>query len=136
MVTIATFNEPAKAKHLKERLRTSGIEADIHNEKHGQAVHLVKDAQANMKVQVHEQDFGKAQGLLVEWEASDPDVASALRCPQCKSPRIQYPQTAQKFPFIPGLYSILLALGVFEKEFYCEDCHLTWGKDGNPASGA
>jgi predicted Zn-ribbon and HTH transcriptional regulator len=136
MVTIATFNEPAKAKHLKERLRTSGIEADVHNEKHGQAMHLVKDAQANVKVLVHEQDFGKAQGLLVEWEGTDPDIASAMRCPQCQSPRIQYPQTAQKFPFIPGLYSVLLALGIFEKEFYCEDCHLTWGKDGKPASGA
>ncbi len=136
MVTIATFNEPAQAKHLKDRFRESGIEADIHNEAHGQAVHLVKDPQANNKVLVHEGDFTKAQQLLVEWETSDPDVASAMRCPQCQSPRIQYPQTAQKFPFIPGLYSILLAVGLFEKEFYCTDCQLTWGKNGRPASGA
>ncbi len=31
MVTIATFNEPAKAKHLKDRLQQSGVKADVHN---------------------------------------------------------------------------------------------------------
>ncbi len=38
MVTIATFNEPAKARHLKDLLQQSGVKADVHNEGQMQAV--------------------------------------------------------------------------------------------------
>ena len=128
MVTIATFNEPAKAKHLKQRFAESGVDADIHNEARMQHV-MLSDAQANAKVMVEEKDFPKAQKLMVEWESTDPDIRTAVRCPQCQSPRIQYPQLARSFPFVPGLASIFFALGVFEKQFYCEDCHNTWTKE-------
>jgi hypothetical protein len=126
MVTIATFNEPAKAKHLKQRLAEKGVKADIHNEARMQKVMMSGAPQANAKVMIDEADFPKANELLVEWEASDPDVGSAIRCPQCNSPRVQYPQLARRFPFVPGLFAILFALGIFPKEFYCEDCHYTW----------
>jgi hypothetical protein len=128
MVTIATFNEPAKAKHLKTRLVEAGFKADVHNERGMQQAMLTKP-EANVKVMVDEDDFQKAHQMLVEWEATDPEIGSAIRCPSCQSPRIQYPQLARKFPFVPGLAAILLALGVFEKSFYCEDCHFTWTKD-------
>ena len=97
MVTIATFNEPAKAKHLKERLQEAGLKADIHNEAHLQAVAFMSKPQANWKVNVDEDDFEAAQSLMVEWEATDPDVGSAIRCPQCGSSRIEYPQLTRKF---------------------------------------
>ena len=128
MVTIATFHEPAKAKHLKQRLAEVGVDADIHNEAGMQKV-MLSDAQANAKVMVEEKDFRKAQELLTEWESTDPDVKMAVRCPQCQSPRVQYPQLARSFPFVPGLAAILFKLGIFEKEFYCEDCQNTWTKD-------
>src|SRR5205807_6876280 len=98
MVTIATFNEPGKARRLKERLQQSGLKADIHNEGHLQQVAFMSRPQANVKLQVDDDDFERAQQLLLEWEANDPDIASAiLRCPQCGSPRIQYPQLTRKF---------------------------------------
>ena len=40
MVTIATFNEPAKARQLKRRFQDSGIKADVHNEAPHAAVRL------------------------------------------------------------------------------------------------
>ena len=40
MVTIATFNEPAKARQLKRRFQDSGIKADVHNEAPDAAVRL------------------------------------------------------------------------------------------------
>lgn len=128
MVTIATFNEPAEAKHLKQRLQEAGVKADIHNEAGMQKVMLAA-ARANAKVMVREKDFPKAQQLLADWGTSDPDLRLAVRCPQCQSPRVQYPQLARSFPFIPGLAAILFALEIFQKEFYCEDCHYTWTKD-------
>jgi predicted Zn-ribbon and HTH transcriptional regulator len=131
MVTIATFNEPSKAKHLKKRLQEAGLKADVHSEGHLRQVAFMSEPQANAKVMVNEEDFVAANKFMVEWEASDPEVGSAIRCPQCKSPRIEYPQLTRKF-ITPWLASVLFAVRIFPKEFYCQDCHFTWGKDGDP----
>ena len=126
MVTIATLNEPAKAKELKARLQQAGLRADIHNEGPLQAVGFMSRPQANVKVLVEDNDFERAQGLMIEWEASDPVIASALvRCPQCGSSRIEYPQMTRKF-LTPALVGVLCALKIIPKEFYCQDCHFTW----------
>jgi transposase-like protein len=126
MVTIATFNETAKAKRLKERLQQAGLKADIHNEGHLQAVAFMSKPRANIKVHVEDDDFERAQQLMTEWETSDPDIGSAMvRCPQCGSSSIQYPQLTRK-AITPAMASVLFALRIFPKEFYCEDCHFTW----------
>ncbi len=126
MVTIATFNEPAKAKDLKRRFQDAGLHADIHNEAPLQQVAFMSRPQANAKVMVEDADFDRAQRLMVEWEASDPDIAAAvIRCPQCGSSRIEYPQMTRKF-MTPALVAVLCALKIIPKEFYCEDCHFTW----------
>lgn len=129
MVTIATFNETSQAKHLKDRLEQAGVKADVHNEAHEQAARLVGKPQANVKVLVDEDDFTQAHKLMVDWEPTDPEIGTAVRCPNCQSPRIQYPQLPRKFPLIPGLASILLATKLFQKEFYCQDCQNTWTKE-------
>ena len=84
--------------------------------------------QANAKVRIEDDDFERAQELMVEWEASDPDIAAAIiRCPQCGSSQIEYPQLTRK-AITPAMASVLFALKIFPKEFYCEDCHFTWSK--------
>ena len=126
MVTIATFNEPTKAKELKNRFQQAGVRADIHNEGPLQAVGFMSKPQANAKVLVEDNDFERAQGLMIEWESTDPAIAAALvRCPQCGSSRIEYPQMTRKF-LTPALVGVLCALKIVPKEFYCEDCHFTW----------
>jgi hypothetical protein len=132
MVTIATFSEPAKAKHLKQRFQEAGLKADIHNEGHLQAVAFMSKPQAHWKVNVDEEDFPAAQNLMVEWEATDPDIGSAIHCPQCGSSRIEYPQLTRKF-LTPAIASILFALKIFPKEFYCQDCHFTWSNENQQA---
>jgi Putative prokaryotic signal transducing protein len=125
MVTIATFNEQSKARHLRERLQQAGVRADILGEGALQRVAFMSKPQANVKVKVEEADFEKAHSLLREWEAADPEIGSALRCPQCGSAEIEYPQLTRKF-LTPAVASILFALKVFPKEFYCQVCHFTW----------
>ena len=132
MVTIATFNEQPKAKHLKERLQAAGLKADLINEGHLQKAVFMSKPQANVKVMVDEKDFSKAQELLVQWEASDPEIGSAIKCPQCGSSRIEYPQMTRKF-LTPAVTSVLFALKIFPKEFYCEVCHFTWNNEGDNA---
>jgi len=85
MVTIATFNEQSKAKHLRERLGQAGVSADIIGEGHLPACRLYVQTAGKREVKVDEKDFEKAQGLMVEWEKSDPEIGTALRCPQCGS---------------------------------------------------
>jgi hypothetical protein len=87
---------------------------------------------ANAKVMVEEQDFQRAHELMVEWEPTDPDIGAAIRCPNCQSPRIDYPQMTRRF-LTPWVASILFATGIVEKEFYCRDCQNTWtNKPLNP----
>ena len=129
MVTIATFNEPDKAKRLKQRFQESGIQADIHNEGHLQQMAFMSRPLANAKVMVDDADFERAQSLMIEWEASDPEIAAAMiRCPQCGSSNIEYPQMTRKF-MTPALVALLCALKIIPKEFYCQDCHYTWSNE-------
>lgn len=126
MVTIATFNDQAKAKNLKARFQQAGLHADVHNERYLQGVAFMSKPQANVKVLVEDNEFERAQSLMLEWEANDPEIAAAvLRCPQCGSSRIQYPQMTRKF-MTPALVGLLCTLKIIPKEFYCEDCHYTW----------
>lgn len=127
MVTIATYNEPAKAKQLKEKFIAAGVKADVHNEANLQTYAFMSKPKANVKVMVDDDDFARAHSLMLEWEASDPEIG-ALHCPQCNSTRVQYPQLTRRF-LTPGLAGILLALKVFPKEYYCQDCHFTWSDE-------
>ena len=116
MVTIATFNEPSKAKHLKKRLQEAGVKADVHSEGHLRQVAFMSEPQANAKIMVNEEDFEAANKLMVEWEASDPEVGTAIRCPQCKSPdRIS--AATRKF-ITPG--GQCFSRSGFSQEFYCQ----------------
>ena len=129
MVTIATFNEPAKAKELKRRLQEAGVAADIHNERYLQGVAFMSRPQANAKIMVDDKDFERAQGLMIEWETSDPEISAAMiRCPQCGSSNIEYPQMTRKF-MTPAVVILLCALRIIPKEFYCQDCHFTWSNE-------
>ena len=126
MVTIATFNEPAKARQLKRRFQDSGIKVDVHNEAPLQEFGFMSRPQANAKVMVEDNDFEKAQSLMIEWESTDPDISAALiRCPQCNSSNIEYPQMTRKF-LTPAIASVLFAMKIFPKGFYCHNCHFTW----------
>jgi murein endopeptidase len=129
MVTIATFNEPAKARQLKQRFQQAGLDADVHNEAPLQQVGFMSRPQANAKVMVEDTDFDRAHSLMVEWEATDPEIASAvIRCAQCASSNIEYPQMTRKF-ITPAMVGLLCALRIVPKEFYCQDCHFTWSNE-------
>jgi hypothetical protein len=129
MVTIATFNEPAKAKQIKQRFQQAGVRADIHNEAPLQQVGFMSRPQANAKVMVDDDEFERAQALMIEWEANNAEIAAAIvRCPQCGSPQIEYPQMTRKF-ITPAMVGLLCALRIIPKEFYCQDCHFTWSNE-------
>src|ERR1044072_7467574 len=131
MVTIATFNEPTKGRQLKRRFQDAGLQADVHNEAPLQQVGFISRPQANAKVMVEDADFETAQELMKEWEATDPEISAALiRCPQCGSSNIEYPQMTRKF-MIPARVLLLCAQKFFPKNFSGKDCHFTWSNKEN-----
>src|SRR2546428_12653956 len=125
MVTIATFNEPVKARQLKRRFHDAGLNADVHNEAPLQQVGFMSRPQANAKVMVDDDGFEKAQSLMVEWEATDPDISAALiRCPQCASSNIENPQMTRTF-MTPAAAVVRCAPKIIPQEFYCRACDCT-----------
>jgi hypothetical protein len=122
MVTIATLNEPAKAKEIKSRFQQAGLRADVHNEAHLQAVGFVSKPQANAKVLVDDKDFERAQSLMIEWEATDPVTLQLwFVVPNAVCPELHLQMTRK---FTPALVILSSAQDV-PKEFYCQDCHFT-----------
>lgn len=125
MVTVATFNELKHAEPLGKRLEQAGIKAEIYDERKLQKYWFLSETLAGIRLRVDKQDFETAKNLLEKWDAADGALQRAIHCPACKSSRVEYPQFTRKF-LSPSLYALLCKIGLFEKKFYCEECHFTW----------
>ena len=129
-VTVVTFNEAAQAEPLKQRLRESNIPAEIRQEYLLERLWFVAKPVAGVRLKVPSADYENALRLLHTWDAAEGDLRYAIRCPECGSSRIEYPQFTRKF-FLPNLIGLLSGLGIIEREFYCEDCQFTWPREGH-----
>ena len=90
-----------------------------------QAAYFVgKHPKAHMHVRVRKEEIGQAEQFLKEWEPEG-IMSEAVRCPQCGSSRIEYPQfsrhTSGSIPF-----AALAAMKVIPREYYCQACQFTW----------
>ncbi len=127
-LTIATFNERASAQQLQEQLSRVGVGAIVHDESRLERRWFVTEPLAAFHVEVPPPEFLKARGLLSHWEKSTNWLRAAVRCPDCHSARVQFPQIPKKF-ITPALFQMLLvALHVLPREYHCLDCHFTWPK--------
>ena len=128
---VALFSNRAKAEPLKTRLVEAGIPAEVHDELHLEKLWYAKKDFAGARLEVPAELFERAYELLLDWDAKEGSLRDAIRCPECMSLRVDYPQFTRK-SFLPNLIMGLFAkLGSVEKEFYCEDCHFTWPAHGN-----
>ena len=129
-IPVALFSNQAKAEPLKQRLVQSGIQAEVHEELRLEKLWFVPKGSAGARLEVAAEQFERAYQLLLEWDAAEGALRDAIRCPECRSLRVDYPQFTRK-SFIPNLVVGFLAkIGMVEKEFYCQDCHYTWPKEG------
>jgi hypothetical protein len=125
--TIATFPELEPAEKLKNRLENAGIHAVVHDEANLQRFAFMAEPAASKKVEVDAREVEKARQLLDEWHEKEHILDAAIRCPECNSTRVEYPQYTRKF-FIPWIVEVLASLGMAEKSYYCLDCQYTWPK--------
>ncbi|MDB6124604.1 MAG: phosphoenolpyruvate synthase [Pedosphaera sp.] len=133
-IIVATFNERSKAGPIKQRLEEAHIPAEVHDESSMEKFWFVGKPLAGVRVKVPARDYEKACQLIHEWDRADGLLRDAVRCPECDSSRIEYPQYARK-SVLPNIFGAVAAgLGLIEKEFYCMDCHYTWPKEGRKPS--
>jgi ssDNA-binding Zn-finger/Zn-ribbon topoisomerase 1 len=124
-ITLATFNEAGPAEALKDRLIGAGLHGELIDDSGTQAIFfLSKEPRAHMKVHVHKEEYEQAKKLVQEWE-KEGVMTQAVRCPQCGSSRIEYPQFSRRTAG-SMFFALLSAAHLIPREYYCEDCQFTW----------
>jgi len=122
---VATFSDIEKAEPIVERLNRAGIHAELFDESNLQKYWFISKPLGAEKVRVEEKDFERARELLEATNVEDHVLSGEILCPQCGSPRVEYPQFTRKF-MTTTLVEVLCFLHVIDKGFYCETCHHTW----------
>jgi hypothetical protein len=122
-VTVATFEKRDDAEAALAFLKEKGIEAVIEDETGTEATFMRVEPKAALKLRVDAGVVGDVERTIKEWGAVEHGV---LQCPECGKSRIEYPQLSRHFPMPLMIYAVLCKLGIFEPEFYCNDCHHTW----------
>jgi len=129
-IPVATFSNRAKAEPLQKRLAESGIQAEIHDELRLEKLWYVSKPATGVRLEVPANQFERAEQLLLDWDASEGALREAIRCPECKSLRVDYPQFTRKSMLTNVMMGLAAELHLMEKEYYCQDCHYTWPKEG------
>jgi hypothetical protein len=129
-VPIVLFNDRAKAQPIRQRLIESGFNAEF-NESHAlRKLWFVSGASCGVRIDVPAKQFARAEERLLDWDEAEGSLREAIRCPECHSLRVEYPQYAKHSLLTNLALGLLASIGLVEKDYYCEDCHFTWPKEG------
>lgn len=125
-LAVATFDNPAPAERLRSKLSQAGFNSVLRDESRLERFWFMSEPLAAVHVEVTQPDYLRARRLIGDWEQSTDLLQAAVRCPECHSSRIEFPQITRKF-ITPALGQILLTtLHLMSRQFYCLDCHYTW----------
>jgi hypothetical protein len=125
-ISIALFGRRSDADLIQRRLTDAGIPSQLHD------CASIKGA----RLEVPADQFERAYTLLQSWDKAESGIQGAIRCPECNSLRIEFPQYTHKSTLPNLLIGFLVNIGAMRKEFYCQDCHFTWPKEGTRPSKA
>jgi len=128
-IRLALFSGRAEADPIQKRLAEAGIQAETHDELGLARFWFVSKSAAGARVEVPPEQAEQAKELLLKWDAAQGVLRGAIRCPECSSLQVTYPQFARN-SILPNMVMGLIAeVGLLEKDYYCEDCHCMWGKN-------
>ena len=128
-MTVATFSDLNVAEPIVHRLREAGVHAELRDE-----TSELRWLQFNLQPRFHlrlltaESDAEHATRLLNQWDQEDGALREAIRCPSCRSLRVEFSQFSRK-TVMGALPAIAAASGLIDRSFYCETCHFTWPVD-------
>jgi len=129
-IAVALFNDRTRAEPVQKRLLESGVQAEIHDELRLEKLWFVSKPKAGVRIEVPADQFERAQQLLIDWDMAEGFLREAIHCPECKSLRVDYPQFTRKSMLTNVAMGLAAEVGLVEREYYCEDCHFTWPKEG------
>jgi len=127
---VALFSSREKADPIKNRLIQAGFDALIVEKSLLQKLWFVGKEECRVRLEVPSDQFERAEKLLQKWDAEEGVLLGIIRCAECKSLRVQYPQFARHSFLTNLMLGLAAAVGVCEKDYYCEVCHFTWPKEG------
>ena len=127
-VRVALFNDRAAAEPVRRRLLQAGIPAEIHEQLGLARLWFVSNQSAGVGIEVPGRLAETAHQLLRTWDNAEGALSGAIRCPECKSMRVDYPQVTRKSISTNLVIGLLAGLGLVEKDYYCEGCHCMWPK--------
>jgi hypothetical protein len=119
-IPLVLFNNQSDAEPLLKRLVENGIPTRM----------TACQPHGSVRLEVPDDQFGRVYHLLVDWDVQDGALRRAIRCPECRSLRVEYPQYSHKSILPNLLVGFLVTIGAADKEFYCHDCHFTWPREG------
>ena len=128
-ISVALFSQRSHAEPIQQRLIEYGVAAEIHEELLVQKLWFVSRQAAGVTLEVPAGQFEKTQQLLRSWDSAGDFLCHAIRCPECKSLLVDYPQYARHSVLTNMAAGIAAELGLVEKDYYCEQCHYTWPKE-------
>ncbi|MEO6751015.1 MAG: hypothetical protein ABIP85_04485 [Chthoniobacteraceae bacterium] len=132
-ISIAAFDDEQSAKALAVRMSKEGVEAISSNDSAEQLLMFWNPhPRGEHHVLVPGQQLEAALQWLSRLDANDTVLLSAIRCPDCRSTQVEYPQFSRK-TIVGSLPAIGAALGIIERQFYCTACHFTWSPTKTPA---
>jgi hypothetical protein len=132
-IPVATFNGRHQAEPLQKRLTASGIAAEVHGAPHAR-LWFVSRPRTGVRLEVPASRLERAHQLLLDWHTAEGALREAIRCPECGSLRVDYPQYTEKSLLTNLAMGLAAELRLIAKEYYCQDCHYTWPKEGSKAS--
>jgi hypothetical protein len=128
-ISVALFRNSTDAEPIQRRLIDAGIKAELKSHLWWESLWFVSKTNCCWHLEVPATQFEPAEDILCSLE-SQGLMNGAVHCPDCGSFRVDYPQFTRKSTLTNVFMGIGSELHLVDKNFYCEDCHLTWPRDG------
>ena len=129
-IRLALFRDRSAADKLRDGLVKAGIRAEVHDDLQLERLWFVSKSAAGARLEVPFQQREQATMLLLEWDVSAGVLREAIRCPECGSLRVDYPQVTRKSLLTNLAIGLLAELRLVERQYYCEECHCMWPGPG------
>ncbi len=130
-IRIALFTQRAAAETACQRLRAAGVPAELNYEPATARLWFVSKRGGGVRLEVPPRFAAHATRFLVQSGADADFLQDAVRCPDCRSFRVDFPQFTEKSLLTNVAIGLLAELRLLERQYYCEECHCMWGKVGN-----
>jgi hypothetical protein len=127
---VVMVGDRAKAEPVRQRLQQAGLAPRIDERPPLSRLWWLGKQSQCVRVEVVANQFEEAENTLLQWDGEEGLLREAIRCPECGSLRVEYPQYARRSLLTNLAMGILARLGAIDWEYYCDDCHYTWPREG------